>query len=110
MEIKEIDEVKLVVMIPRFDAFSAKEIETEFIDLIEKGSSKILCDLSQTEYISSAGLRVLLVTAKRLQQNDGKLILCNMGSCVSGVFETSGFIKIFEVYDSEEQALQSFSK
>jgi anti-anti-sigma factor len=110
MEIKEIGEVKSVVMIPRFDAFVAKEIESEFIDMIEKGSSKILCDFSQTEYISSAGLRVLLVAAKKLQQNDGKLILCNMGSYVYEVFETSGFTKLFEVYNTEEQALQSLSK
>ncbi len=110
MEISEIGEVKLVVMIPRFDAFSAKEIETEFIDLIEKGSSKILCDLSQTEYISSAGLRTLLVAAKRLQQNAGKLILCNMGSAVLEVFEIAGFTTLFEIYDSKEKALQSFNK
>lgn len=110
MEIKKIGEVKSVVMIPRFDAFVAKEIESEFIDMIEKGASNILCDFSNTEYISSAGLRVLLVAAKKLQQNDGKLILCNMGSYVYEVFEISGFTKLFEIHDTEEKALQSFSK
>ena len=92
---------------PRFDASIAKEIEAQLINLIDSGCLKLLCDFSETEYISSAGLRVLLVAAKKIQQNNGRVALCSLGTYVYEVFETSGFTKLFEIFGSEQEAVSA---
>ena len=105
METKRIDGVLVVYMVPRFDAYSAKEVEADLNEAIKNGAEKILCDFSNTEYISSAGLRVLLATAKKLMKTGGKICLSSLKSYVSEVFETAGFTPLFNIYKSEKDAL-----
>lgn len=107
MEIKTVDDVKIAAIVPRFDAYSAKEVEDALKEVIEGGAKKILCDFSQAEYISSAGLRVLLATAKSLQRSGGQIALCSLKPYVKEVFETAGFTQLFKIYDSEEAALEA---
>jgi len=106
MEIRTVDDVKIAAIVPRFDAYSAKDVEAALQEAIEGGAKKILCDFSQTEYISSAGLRVLLAAAKNLQRNEGQIALSSLKPYVKEVFETAGFIPLFKIYDSEEAALK----
>jgi|GEM_PF-116311 len=106
MEIKTIGHVKVAVIVPRFDSHTAEEVETALIALIEKGTKRVLCDFSRTKYISSAGLRVLLLTAKGLQKSGGQLVLCSLSSDVREVFEIAGLTQLFTIYDSVGQALK----
>jgi len=105
MESKKTDGVLVVEMIQRFDAYSAKEVETFLQENIASGKKKILCDFSGTEYISSAGLRVLLAAAKALKKEEGTIALCSLGGPVREVFETAGFIPLFPIYGNEKEAL-----
>jgi len=57
------------------------------------------------EYISSAGLRVLLMLAKKLQGTGGRLVLCAMPESVRLVFELAGFLPIFEIEDTRQAAV-----
>jgi len=107
MEVKSLGEVEVAVIVPRFDAYTAKEVETVFADLIEKGVKKLLCDFSQTNYIASAGLRVLLSTAKSLRKSGGQIALCSLEPYVYEVFETAGFTQLFKIYASEEESLRN---
>ena len=106
MEIKTIGDVKVAVMVPRFDSHTAEEVETALTAVIEKGTKKLLCDFSLTKYISSAGLRVLLLTAKGLQKSGGQLVLCSISSTVREVFEIAGLTQLFTIYDSVGRALK----
>jgi stage II sporulation protein AA (anti-sigma F factor antagonist) len=108
MKITTVEDIKIVAMEARFDAYSAKDVETELKELVENRSLKIICDFSKTEYISSAGLRVLLFIAKKLQQLTGKLVLCSVSAYVKEVFEMSGFVKIFTIANSQQDALTKF--
>nr|QNO51253.1 hypothetical protein IGHJBHOP_00014 [Methanosarcinales archaeon ANME-1 ERB6] len=106
MEIKTIGDVKVAVIVPRFDSRTAEEVETAFTALIEKGTKRLLCDFSMTKYISSAGLRVLLSTAKKLQKSGGPLVLCSLSPNVREVFEIAGLTPLFTIYDSVGRALK----
>ena len=64
-----------------------------------------MIDLAGTQYISSAGLRVLLLLAKKLRAARGDLVLCALGPTVRQVFELAGFLSIFRVEPSRTQAL-----
>jgi anti-anti-sigma factor len=110
MEIQTEGDTNIVVMVPRFDAFTANDVETALKDLIAKGARKIVCDFSQTEYVASAGLRVLLSSAKSLQKSGGQILMASMKPYVYEVFQVSGFTQIFQVFASQQEALQALNK
>ena len=107
LEIQTQGDVTIVVLVRRFDAYSSNDIEVALKDLISKGTRKLLCDFSQTEYIASAGLRVLLSAAKNLQKLGGQIALFSMKPYVQEIFEISGFTQIFKIFNSQTEALQS---
>jgi anti-anti-sigma factor len=107
MEIKTIDDITIVAIMRRFDAYTAGEAEAKLTKLIEGGAHKVVCDFSQTEYLASAGLRVLITACKRLQKSGGQLALCAIKPYVLEVFDISGLNKIFKIYDSADIALQN---
>ncbi|MCF6177207.1 MAG: STAS domain-containing protein [Victivallaceae bacterium] len=88
------------------DAATAVDADSEFTRVIDEGNIKLLVDLSKLDYISSAGLRILLVAAKQLQQKGGKIILCSMTAGVKEVFEISGFSSIFKIFSTVDDALE----
>ncbi len=106
MEIKTVLDAKIVMIIPRVDASNAKLVEAELAELVNGGTKKIVCNFSENEYISSAGLRVFLSTLKMLKKNGGQIVLCAMQSYVQEVFDMAGFSQLFTIYSTEEEALK----
>jgi anti-anti-sigma factor len=97
----------VVSIIGRLDAVSAGEFEKEIDGQIKKGESKFILDLSRLDYISSAGLRSILSSSKRLKENKGAMTLCGLQGGVKEVFDISGFSSIFTIDESLENALKS---
>jgi len=110
MDVKTEGDITIAVIVPRFDAYTASEVETVLKDLIAKGTKKVICDFSQTDYVASAGLRVLLSSAKNLQKCGGQILMISMKPYVREVFEVSGFTQIFKVFNSQDEALQALNK
>lgn len=84
---------------------NAAELEAEILGHLNDGVYQLVLDLSAMSYISSAGLRVVLVAAKRLKQSAGELVLCGLQPAVREVFDMSGFLAILNVVGTREQAL-----
>lgn len=105
MDIQTRQEGKITVVSAsgRIDAMTAPAFETSLTELI--GGGKLVLDLGGVEYISSAGLRVILASAKAFKSNDGMLILANPRGPVKEVFDISGFGSVFTIYDSVDAAL-----
>lgn len=101
-------EVNVVRIGGNLDSDSFPEAQSQITNLIEQGARKILLDLKELVYISSAGLRVLLIAAKQLKEHGGELRISNLNNMVQDVFEISGFSKIFNVFNDEAEALQDF--
>lgn len=90
-------DVVIVKLAGRLDSSAAQPAEDSFMRVIGSGIPHIAVDLSQLQYISSAGLRVLLVVAKKIQQAKGKVVLFGLVPSVREVFSISGFDKIFAI-------------
>ena len=101
-------EVKVAVFEGNLDTNTAAQAEESFDKAISDGAAKILVDFAKLDYISSAGLRVLLSTAKKLRGTGGDLRLCALNEMVTEVFDISGFSTILTVADNEEEALNGF--
>ena len=65
----------------------------------------MLIDFKSLDYISSAGLRVLIMVAKKLKAAQGSLVLCNLDEKIYEVFNVSGFTAIFDICTTQEEAL-----
>jgi anti-anti-sigma factor len=111
MEISETKSGGTLVMTPtgRLNAESAQAFQERLLSCIDVGETSILLDLAQLDYISSAGLRSLLIAAKRLQARDGRFAVCALTANVREVFRMSGFDTIIDVHPDRATALQSFA-
>lgn len=89
----------------RMDAVTAPEFEKSLLDLISKGEKTFLINLSSLDYISSAGLRSILVIAKQLKAVQGKIMFAGLHGPVEDVFKISGFHSIFNIFKTEDAAL-----
>ena len=106
MEIRTISDTKIIMIIPRVDASNAKTVESELAELVNGGAKKLVCNFSQNEYISSAGLRVFLSTLKMMKKTGGSIVLCGLQPYVQEVFDMAGFSQLFKIYGTEEEAVQ----
>jgi len=96
----------VILLKGRMDAVTAPEFEKSLSDFISKGEKTFLLNLNELEYISSAGLRSILATSKKLKDKQGKIVFTGLRGPVEEVFKISGFHSIFKIFDSEENALK----
>ena len=98
---------QILVMSPagRLDAETAPGLQDQILTQIEAGETAVLLDLSALNYVSSAGLRAILVAAKKLQAEDGRLALCGLSEQIAEVFEVSGFDTILAIHPDQAAAL-----
>jgi anti-sigma B factor antagonist len=92
----------------RLDTTNYGILEKKLKDLIDEREHRILVDCARMDYVSSSGLRILLMTLKSLSQVNGKFILCNLQENIKEIFEISGFNSIFEIYPTKDEALKVF--
>ena len=107
MEIDEEQAGETLVIAPcgRVDSVSSDELERRVVFWLDGGTRRVVIDLSGVGYISSAGLRVLLLAAKRLKPPQGALVLCGLGPSVKTVLELAGLASLFTIEPGREQAL-----
>jgi anti-anti-sigma factor len=100
-------DVSIVAVSGRIDAITAPDFEKSLDELITAGDRVILIDLTALGYISSAGLRSILSSAKKLKALSGEILFTGLQGPVEEVFQISGFKSIFRIYPSEAEALGS---
>ncbi|MBI2791286.1 MAG: STAS domain-containing protein [Gammaproteobacteria bacterium] len=112
MEIKvdKIDSNVVVSLSGRIDSTAAVEFEEKLIEIIDTGCHTMVVDFLRVQFISSAGLRVLLLAAKKVKPYGGKILLCDMSKDVREVFDISGFSSIFDIHENVTTATQSIKK
>jgi len=106
--VKEVDQVSVILFEGNLDTSTAPQAQEQIDQIIDGGSTKILINFESLNYISSAGLRVLLFTAKKLKAQSGEIKICGLNDTVQEVFDISGFSSILSVASTEEEALGSF--
>ncbi len=110
MEIKtrRVDDVLVVEITGRLDTQSSGPASEEMARIAQDGNAKILLDLRNLEFLSSAGLRLLLRTMKLLPDPEGRMMICQAKGVVKEVLEISGFDDFIDVHDTEAVALEAF--
>ncbi len=110
MEIEQsvVGPVTRIAPVGRIDSYSARDFESHIMAVIGNGAA-VVVDLDRLDYISSAGLRVLLLATKQARAQNARLALAAMQKSVREVFDISGFSSIFEIHGSAEEAIAALS-
>jgi anti-anti-sigma factor len=96
---------RILALSGRLDTDTSADVELALQDLLGAGERTFLIDLTGIGYVSSAGLRVLLATAKQLEGGKGSLRLCGLNPSVRQVFDVAGFSKLFALFPDRATAL-----
>jgi anti-anti-sigma factor len=110
MDITEttIGAVKVAALKGRLDTATAPGVETSLLGLLE-GAGKVVADLGEVHYVSSAGLRVLLKAAKQAKAGGGAFAVASPQAPVREVLEISGFDKILAIYATRDEAVKGLA-
>ena len=106
IELEEIENRVVLRVNGRLDAASAPLLERKINSLIDEGHHRLILDFSQVDYLSSAGMRILLSSTKLLKAKKGSLILFSVAAEVEEIIKMAGFDKILHICSTEKEALQ----
>ena len=93
----------------RLDSNTYQRFEKKVFKAIDDGSLNIIVDFKNLDYISSTGLRVILMATKALQRQGGKIVLCLLNEYVKEIFDVSGAGSLILIKDTAEAAIKEFS-
>ncbi len=99
------EDVLVFRLVGSLDGNTAQKVQDEIVPSITK-NVKIVIDMAECGYVSSAGLRVLLITAKKLKLENGKGILAEVIEEVKDVMEMTGFSHLLETESTLEEAIK----
>jgi anti-sigma B factor antagonist len=110
MEVTEKRQNGVIILVPkgRLDSTTSDEFEKKLLGLVTAGETNLILDFKDLDYISSAGLRVLLKAAKELKRKNGRLVFCAVKDYIKEIFELSGFVTFFPIHSTLEESLQTF--
>jgi len=107
IKIDEKQNMLVVSVSGKLDVMSAPELEEALSKHIDEAKAKtIILNVSELDYVSSSGLRVVLLSAKRLKEIKCELVIAGLKDTVKDVFEISGFYSVFKIFETTEDALE----
>lgn len=107
---RRVDQVDILYLKGFLDAHTAPQLENKLESLVNSGLCQIVVNFKELDYISSAGLGVFMVFIEEIRSKDGDIKLVRMQPKVYTVFDLLGFPMLFEILESEDDAVLNFSK
>jgi anti-anti-sigma factor len=104
------DEIQVLSPQGRLDSDTSPELKRQALDVIGRGGRRLLLDLKDLVYISSAGLRAVLATAAEMAAQGGKLAIASPSPQVAEVFDLSGFLAVVDMHATAESATAELRK
>jgi len=89
------------------DSKTAGDLQSQIMEKVSE-TNNVLLDLTKVDYVSSAGLRVLLMIYRQIKSKNGKVILVGVSEEIRDVMSMTGFINFFEIADNIDNALKIF--
>jgi anti-sigma B factor antagonist len=89
------------------DLFTAPELKSALSEAIESGHTRIVVDLTDTTFLDSTALGVLIGAVKRLRSRDGRLTIVNVDENIAKTFEITGLDQIFPISGTRDEAVKA---
>ena len=107
-EIRPQDGVDVIDITGQLDAFTTPDIKAEFKKLTDSRHYKLVLNLEQVDYVNSTGIGAIVAVAQQVRRRKGDLKLFGMKSDIRKVFDLVGASKILDIFETEQEALNSF--
>ncbi|WP_213358337.1 STAS domain-containing protein [Chlamydiifrater phoenicopteri] len=107
-QLKEHGNILVICLSGKMDATAIPGFEDDFNQLINQGWLNFVLNLENLSYMSSAGIRLLLLLNHKLIELEGKLLLCCVPDSVSGIMKLSGVDQVLPFYESERDCFARF--
>ena len=105
---EQLNETQYVISLAgEVDLYTAPEFKQQLLDVSGKGAKDVIVDFSDTTFIDSTTLGVLVGGVKRLRPNGGRLSLVCNDRNITKIFEITGLNKVFPIYESRAEAVES---
>jgi len=105
-----VDDAYVIALAGEVDLYTAPEFKQQLLEVIAQGASNVIVDFSNTTFIYSTTLGVLVGGVKRLRTNDGQLTLVCSDRNITKIFEITGLDRVFSIYSSREDAVAAIDK
>src|SRR5213595_1033108 len=99
------DDAYVISLAGEVDLYTAPEFKQQLLDVIGKGGKDVVVDFSDTTFIDSTTLGVLVGGVKRLRTNEGQLSLVCSDRNITKIFEITGLDRVFTIYPTRDEAL-----
>lgn len=105
MDVEQRRQGSITIIVPKghLDSLSSPELQPKLLSALESGEP-VVVDCAELAYVSSAGLRVLMMAAKKGRASGARIVLASLQPTVRKVFDISGFSSLFEIHDSATEA------
>lgn len=101
------DERHIVAVRGEIDLFTAPEVKSTLASVIDNGKFRVVVDLTETTFLDSTALGVLIGAVKRLRTRDGALTIVNVDANIAKTFEITGLDQIFTIRPTRDEAVQA---
>lgn len=108
INVKSIGQVTVVEISGDIDSNTAPQAQEQILPMVQPGS-KVLLDMNGVEYMSSAGLRMLLSTYRQISRGNGDIVLVGLGEEIKDTMSVTGFLNFFTTRDTLEEGLQALA-
>ncbi|MCA9969224.1 MAG: anti-sigma factor antagonist [Anaerolineales bacterium] len=108
IHIRQSGQVTIVTLAGEIDSRTAVQVEEQLLPLATPGC-KILLEMSQVAYLSSAGLRILLLLYRRIASQNGQVVLSGLQEMLRDTMAITGFLDFFEDYSTVDTALTALN-
>lgn len=103
----EIKDVVVLELAGDLDTNTVPDAEKMITKFLDSGTKKMIFNLENTNYVSSAGLRIFFTTAKKITSSGGAIKLCSPNEVVQEILDISGFSTILDIKKTQEEALKA---
>ena len=103
------DDTYVISLSGEVDLYTAPEFKQQLLDVIGKGAKNVIVDFSNTTFIDSTTLGVLVGGVKRLRANDGQLALVCSDRNITKIFEITGLDRVFTIHATRDEAVGALS-
>ena len=104
---KSVDKAIVIYVDGDLTTNSSPDVEAEINAILEEAVTNVVINVEKVNFIASTGLRIILKLGKRLGNEDLQLVVCSMNATTKSVFQMSGFSRMFPIFETEDEALES---
>lgn len=109
IELEEIDGTTIATLFGELDGRTAPVVQEKLLTLPRPGG-KLLLDMSGVSYISSAGLRALLMLYRQMAGQEGQVALVGLAENIRDIMSVTGFLEFFDAYETSAEGIAAFNK